>query len=430
MRKKELLRRGKKSLMAVLAAAVIANSALPGYVLAAAPETEMAEEAEKTAEPQTELSEPQPMEVQAELQTEAPVQTEVQTEAPQTEPQTERQTEAPQTEPQTERQTEAPQTERQTEPQTEALQTEQQTEPQTEAPQTESETEPQTEALQTEQQTEPQTEVPQTESETGPQTEAPQTESETEPQTEPVTETESEAESETEIETESESETEALSEELQALQDRIDALPTVEEFKKMTDGEKVEDTNFTQKQYDIYMEAQDICDGYDALSEEDQALLDTTKLEALMEYFNEAMMQAADENGLTISAANQGEGPWVIQNKGTKEKPYVVTIDGAVTLWLASASVNTRFDIQGKSYVQFVGKNNAQVTSGNKSISSTRNSLLKIGSEANVLVKNIEINHYSYQDCIDNRGICTFDQVDMREITPSGGRLLTAKYKL
>ena len=34
MRKKELLRRGKKSLMAVLAAAVIANSALPGYVLA------------------------------------------------------------------------------------------------------------------------------------------------------------------------------------------------------------------------------------------------------------------------------------------------------------------------------------------------------------------------------------------------------------
>ena len=189
-------------------------------------------------------------------------------------------------------------------------------------------------------------------------------------------------------------------------------------------------TNFTQKQYDIYMEAQDICDGYDALSEEDQALLDTTKLEALMEYFNEAMMQAADENGLTISAANQGEGPWVIQNKGTKEKPYVVTIDGAVTLWLASASVNTIFDIQGKSYVQFVGKNNAQVTSGNKAISSTRDSLLKIGSEANVLVKNIEINHYSYQDCIDNRGICTFDQVDMREITPSGGRLLTAKYKL
>lgn len=100
----------------------------------------------------------------------------------------------------------------------------------------------------------------------------------------------------------------------------------------MTDGEKVEDTNFTQKQYDIYMEAQDICDAYDALSEEDQALLDTTKLEALMEYFNEAMMQAADENGLTISAANQDKGPWVIQNKGTQAKPYVVTIDGAVTL--------------------------------------------------------------------------------------------------
>ena len=38
--------------MAVLAAAVIANSALPGYVLAAAPETEMAEETEKTADPE------------------------------------------------------------------------------------------------------------------------------------------------------------------------------------------------------------------------------------------------------------------------------------------------------------------------------------------------------------------------------------------
>lgn len=404
MRKKELMRKGKKSLMAVLAAAVIANSALPGYVLAAGPETEMAEEAEKTAESQkptekgagqaasenkgnakdaavpqaaeqevktaveiekvTEAPKPQAVEVQAEPQMEAPVQTEM----PQAEPQTETpvQTGAPQMEPQTEPQTEAPQTERQTE----APQTELQTERQTETQQTESETEHQTEPL--------------------------QTESETEPQTEPVTETESEAESEAETETESESETEALSEELQALQDRIDALPTVEEFKEMTDGEKVEDTNFTQEQYDIYMEAQDICDEYDALSEEDQALLDITKLEALMEYFNEAMLQAADENGLTISAANQDKGPWVIQNKGTKEKPYVVTIDGAVTL---NGSGSAVFQIKG-SCVQFTGKNGAQITSD-------QGTLLDISGDSNVTVGALGMTAKGADIYIKNAGTLT-----------------------
>jgi len=176
----------------------------------------------------------------------------------------------------------------------------------------------------------------------------------------------------------------------------IDALPTVEEFKEMTDGEKVEDTNFTQKQYDIYMEAQDICDAYDALSEEDQALLDTTKLEALMEYFNEAMMQAADENGLTISAANQDKGPWVIQNKGTQAKPYVVTIDGAVTL---NGSGSAVFQIKG-SCVQFTGKNGAQITSD-------QGTLIDISADSNVTVGAIGMTAKGADIYIKNAGTLT-----------------------
>lgn len=86
-------------------------------------------------------------------------------------------------------------------------------------------------------------------------------------------------------------------------------------------------------------------------------------------------MQAADENGLTISAANQDKGPWVIQNKGTQAKPYVVTIDGAVTL---NGSGSAVFQIKG-SCVQFTGKNGAQITSD-------QGTLIDISADSNVTV--------------------------------------------
>lgn len=69
------------------------------------------------------------------------------------------------------------------------------------------------------------------------------------------------------------------------LQERIDALPTVSEFKAMT-GTAVKGSNFNQKQMEVYDEAQDISDELDKLSDEEQAQIDTTKLEDLFEYFS------------------------------------------------------------------------------------------------------------------------------------------------
>ena len=76
------------------------------------------------------------------------------------------------------------------------------------------------------------------------------------------------------------------SEVIKALQSRIEALPTVSEFKAMADGTTVEGSKFSQKQMDVYNEAQDISDDIDKLSDEEQAQVDTEKLEKLFEYFN------------------------------------------------------------------------------------------------------------------------------------------------
>lgn len=76
------------------------------------------------------------------------------------------------------------------------------------------------------------------------------------------------------------------SEEVKALQSRIDALPTVNEFVAMADGTTVEDSTLNQAQIDVYNEAQAIAEEMDKLTDEEQGQLDTGKLEALFEYFN------------------------------------------------------------------------------------------------------------------------------------------------
>lgn len=77
-----------------------------------------------------------------------------------------------------------------------------------------------------------------------------------------------------------------LSKAVKDLQSRIDALPTVDEFIKMADGTTAEDSTLNQAQLDVYDEAQAIADEFDKLTEEEQGQLDTTKLEALFEYWN------------------------------------------------------------------------------------------------------------------------------------------------
>ena len=73
---------------------------------------------------------------------------------------------------------------------------------------------------------------------------------------------------------------------VEELQERINSLPTVEEFQNLADGTTVEGSTLNQVQTDVYTEAQDIAEKLDLLSEEEQGLVDVSRLEALFGYFN------------------------------------------------------------------------------------------------------------------------------------------------
>ena len=73
---------------------------------------------------------------------------------------------------------------------------------------------------------------------------------------------------------------------VEELQERINALPTVEEFQNLADGTTVEGSTLNQAQTDVYAEAQDIAEKLDLLSEDEQGLVDVSRLEALFGYFN------------------------------------------------------------------------------------------------------------------------------------------------
>ena len=85
------------------------------------------------------------------------------------------------------------------------------------------------------------------------------------------------AEDETAIGEENES---VLSEELQALQERINTLPTGDEYREMS----------AEEQDSVYETAASVSDAYFELSEEDQEKLDITKMEALFVVMNEDMV--------------------------------------------------------------------------------------------------------------------------------------------
>lgn len=73
---------------------------------------------------------------------------------------------------------------------------------------------------------------------------------------------------------------------VEELQERINTLPTVEEFQNLADGTTVEGSTLNQAQTDVYAEAQDIAEKLDLLSEDEQGLVDVSRLEALFGYFN------------------------------------------------------------------------------------------------------------------------------------------------
>lgn len=90
----------------------------------------------------------------------------------------------------------------------------------------------------------------------------------------PMSEEDEPAEDETPTGEENES---VLSEELQALQERINALPTGDEYREMN----------AEEQDAVYETAASVSDAYFELSEEDQEKLDITKMEALFAVMNE-----------------------------------------------------------------------------------------------------------------------------------------------
>ena len=124
------------------------------------------------------------------------------------------------------------------------------------------------------------------------------------------------------------------------LQSRIDALPTPEEFFAMTE-EMAEESTLTQQQMDIYTEAQAIADEYEALSVEEQAQVDISRLETLMDAVNEMVAVTAEEDHV-IDFTKQGcyeitkAGTYMV--KGVREEEddnagtdYAIKITGDIS---------------------------------------------------------------------------------------------------
>ena len=108
------------------------------------------------------------------------------------------------------------------------------------------------------------------------------------------------------------------------LQERIDALPTVDEFKTKEESEQSE----------IYDEAEAISDLFNLLTEEEQAEIDTTKLEDLITYFNSLV---------EIEASNEDDDSSVGSDDGNEEKQST-----SVTLSLSDGAI----DISPTGYTQ------------------------------------------------------------------------------
>lgn len=322
MKKYKLVRQSKKVFAAVLAASLMLTSVAPGAVYAS--ETEMTETAVQSEEATEAVA------IQSEEATEAvAIQSE---EATETAAQSEEATEAVAA--QAEEDPAQAVAEQETDPN--AAEEAQPIAAETEAPETEADTPEITEAP-----SEPETPVV---TETPAGTEEQPTETPTEPATE---ETEQPTETETPVESETETTETELSEAVKALQERINALPTVEEFQAMADGTTVEDSTLNQKQMDVYNEAQAIADALDQLSEEEQGQVDTSKLEALFEYFNSMTEETALSPGSTVTLKSSTQ---YIEKAGTyniKASSGISASKNMLYIRNTSASDNIVLNIQG-----------------------------------------------------------------------------------
>lgn len=128
-------------------------------------------------------------------------------------------------------------------------------------------------------------------------------------------------------------------ESVEELQERINALPTVEEFQNLADGTTVEGSTLNQAQTDVYAEAQDIAEKLDLLSEEELGLVDVSRLEALFGYFN-GMTEVLADTPTPIGPVTSGSvtidhgGTYIIQagTYTTGTTPIIINTSEDVTL--------------------------------------------------------------------------------------------------
>lgn len=136
------------------------------------------------------------------------------------------------------------------------------------------------------------------------------------------------AEDETAIGEENES---VLSEELQALQERINTLPTGDEYREMS----------AEEQDAVYETAASVSDAYFELSEEDQEKLDITKMEALFAVMNEDV--GLYDTAGTVTFLNSGY-PYG-KDMDNSSITLVIEVDGSASSyqWQVAESKNGTF---------------------------------------------------------------------------------------
>ncbi len=216
----------------------------------------------------------------------------------------------------------------------------------------------------------------------------------------PVSAEESDNATQTEIQTEKEQEpeTEAAPEETQvqtsdseaieALQSRINALPTVDEFIALADGKTVEDSTLNQAQLDVYNETQAIAEEMDKFTDEAQGQLDTGKLEALFEYFN----GMTEETATTISPVTSGSyyinsgGEYTLKGGtySTSNSSIIINTTSPVTLNIAGNITATE---NAFIYVE-AACSNLIINGNGKTINSAVQILNNINSSATVTLNN------------------------------------------
>lgn len=126
-----------------------------------------------------------------------------------------------------------------------------------------------------------------------------------------------------------------LSEDLRALQERIHALPTGDEYRAMSEDE----------QEAVYTLAADIAEEYAELSEEDQAKLDITRMEELFAVMNEDVERYEND---TVTFLNSGYPYGKSMNSSTIT--LVIEVEGDVSSYqwqVADSKDGTYSDISG-----------------------------------------------------------------------------------